>query len=99
RRREPQLHQRDQALAAGEQLRVVAGLGEHRYRLLDAQRAAELERRRDHVRSAFQTRSGESGISRWSTSSASHTAFTTAALAAIVPASPMPFAPSGLTGV
>ncbi len=41
------------------------------------------------------------GISRWrmpSGDSASTAAFTTAGVAAIVPASPMPFAPSGLTG-
>ena len=43
-------------------------------------------------------RSGVSGASR-SAPSASHTALRTAAIAPIVPDSPMPFAPSGFTGV
>src|SRR6266404_4480334 len=51
----------------------------------------------------FHTRSGDSGIvSMWSTPSgrsASMTAFTTAGVAAIVPVSPAPLMPSGLTRV
>ena len=51
----------------------------------------------------FQTRSGVSGIaSMWSTpspDSASTTALTTAGVEAMVPVSPAPLTPSGLTGV
>ena len=51
---------------------------------------------------AAQTRAGVSGLSMWlmpSGASASHTAFTTRGADAIVPASPIPFTPSGLTSV
>jgi hypothetical protein len=51
---------------------------------------------------ARQTRSGEAGMSRCRTprwASASITAFCTAGIAPIVPASPMPLAPSGFIGV
>ena len=51
---------------------------------------------------ARQTRSGVQGISRWRTPRwlrASTTAFWTAGIEPIVPDSPMPFAPSGLSGV
>src|SRR6185295_9915269 len=50
---------------------------------------------------AAHTRAGVSGLSIWRIpkgSSASHTALTTQAADAIVPASPTPFTPSGLTG-
>lgn len=52
--------------------------------------------------SAAQMRWGVRGKSRWSTPSqpmASSTAFCTAGVAPIVPHSPMPFAPRGLSGV
>src|SRR5690606_30478814 len=51
---------------------------------------------------AFHTRSGVAGISMWRTprwDRASTTAFCTAGVAPIVPASPMPLTPSGLTSV
>ena len=51
---------------------------------------------------AFQTRSGVAGMSMWRTprwDEASTTAFCTAGVAPIVPASPMPLTPSGLTSV
>src|SRR6476659_10973585 len=47
---------------------------------------------------AFQTVGGCSGMSRSRTPSASQTALTTAGVEAIVPASPMPFTPSGFVG-
>src|ERR1700730_1179175 len=52
-------------------------------------------------RIAFQTRSGLSGISMWRMprgESASQTALTTQGVDAMVPASPTPFTPIGLTG-
>src|SRR5262249_47366704 len=102
RRREAQLHQRQQRVPAREHLRLLAARLEQLHRLVDARRTAQRELGRDHDAPPWpkpQTRSGWSGMSMWSTPSASQTEFTTAALAAIVPASPMPLTPSGLTGV
>src|SRR5437773_5715125 len=62
------------------------------------QRAAELAARAELI--ARHTRSGVTGMSRWRTpsgASASLTAFISAGSAPTVPASPTPFAPSGLT--
>src|SRR6267143_1011336 len=117
--REAQLHHRDQAVAAREDLGVVE-LAEQLQGLPDAGRGVVLERGWVHGRVSsylfwlaapaglaawivFHTRSGDSGIvSMWSTPSgrsASMTAFTTAGVAAIVPVSPAPLMPSGLTRV
>ena len=48
--REPELHQRDQALAAREDLRPVTELAEERDGVLEGGRAVILENRRNHAR-------------------------------------------------
>ena len=48
RRRQPQLHQRQQRVAAGEELGVVAVLGEQRDRVVDGVGAGVVERGGDH---------------------------------------------------
>ena len=111
--REPQLHQRDQRHPAREELRVVAVLGDQRHGLVGRVGADVVERGGDHCTPpeplpdrdawiAAQTRSGVAGMSMSVTprgASASTTAFITAGVAAIVPASPMPFTPSGFDGL
>src|SRR5215217_6985203 len=96
-------------MTAGERPRVGV-LGERRERLVEGRGPAVVERRwtlRVHLyllawSIARHTRSGVSGMSRCrmpSGASASMTAFTTAGADAIVPVSPAPFTPSGLTSV
>ena len=100
---EPQLERGDQAVPAGERQRRLRASSAS----ASSTRARPLvvERLGDHAPPPFciasQTRAGCSGISRclmprWL--SASTAALTTAAVAAIVPASPMPLTPSGFVG-
>src|SRR5437763_15550212 len=114
RRRQPQLHEREQRVAAGQQLGLVAVLAQELDRLLGRAGPYVVERRRDHpwllpdrdrlvgaapvdaARIAAHTRCGEAGMSMSVTpngASASTTAFITAGVDAIGPASPMPFPP------
>jgi hypothetical protein len=104
---QPEPHQRQDALAAGDDLRRAARAGQVPDRLLDGARADVVEFGGDHARAPFadcmarHTLRAESGMSMWwipRGDSASTTAFTTAGVDAIVPASPMPLTPSGLTG-
>jgi hypothetical protein len=121
---EPHPEHRKQALATGEELRVLAALGERPQGLLDGGRGDVLELCGNHsaaplLRSAtafsskcgmaspsvgslpppwiaFQIRSGVHGMRTSCTPhglNASTTAFTTAGVEAIVPASPTPFVP------
>src|SRR5207244_13052795 len=100
---EPELHRRDQTVAAGQHFRVLAMLGEKGERLVERRGPGVIERGRNHNRPSFsriarQTRSGVNGRSRWlipSGDSASMTAFAIAGVEPIVPASPTPFTPSG----
>ena len=103
-RREPQLERRHERMPAGQRQRASAHVLE---RLRDGAGALVGECLGDHQLPAFacwmasHTRPGWSGISRCrmpSPESASTAALTTHALAAIVPASPMPLTPSGLRG-
>src|SRR5207244_6811177 len=96
---------RDQALPAGQYLGVLAGVGQRGDRLVHCGRSKVVHRRRDHDRppvwTACHTRSGVQGI--WMSftpygRSASTIALTTAGVAAMVPASPTPLAPSGWPG-
>src|SRR3954464_12085070 len=135
RRREAQLHERQERVAAGEDLGVLAALGQRPERVLERLRRGVLELGRDHCAPpsvglvgpepaepppcssserpcsvlrgppaswmACQTRIGVSGMSMKLTPSgrmASMTAFVTAAVAAIVPASPTPLTPSVFVG-
>ena len=107
-RGEAQLHHRDEAVPAGEQLGVAAVLLEQTQRVLDAGRSDVVECCRNHLALPFvaciaaQSFSGLSGMSMClmpSGESASITALTTAGVEPIVPASPMPLTPSGLTVV
>src|ERR1700736_5877220 len=105
---EPQLHRADEALSAGECL--AAGLGERRGGVGDRFGALVFEcvhgqllnKAVDYCLAAWSachTRCGVAGMSRYFTpdaASASCTAFISAAGAPIAPASPQPFAPSGL---
>src|SRR6202035_2715674 len=103
--RQPQPHQRDQALAAGQHLGVPAVPAEVLRRLVHRGGDGVLEGCRDHARASWmsdQMRSGRAGISTClmpNGERASTTALITAALAAIVPASPMPLTPSSLVGL
>ena len=103
RRGQPQLHQRNQAHAAGEDLPVAAF--DQRQRFLQRRGRGVFEFLRDHARPpcwiSFQIFCGVSGMSMCRTpngESASTTEFTTAGEHPIVPASPTPFTPSGFTG-
>ena len=102
--RQPQLQRRQERMAAGQRQRAAAHVLE---RLGDRAGALVGECLGDHQLPAFacwmasHTRPGCIGISRCrmpSPESASTAALTIAALAAIVPASPMPLTPSGLRG-
>jgi hypothetical protein len=103
---QPQAQQRDQALPAGEYLRVLTGGGERLDRLVHSGRSYVVECRGDHEAPpadwmARQTRSGVQGICTSVTPygrSASTTAFTTAGVDAMVPASPTPLVPRGWSG-
>src|SRR5690606_19888147 len=112
RAREPLLERRDHRHAAGDDEAVLRRL-QLRHRILDRRRAVVVEvvhplflpySAASGVAAACiacQTRCGVAGMSSRSTPrgrSASITAFMTAAGAAIAPASPHPFTPSGLCG-
>src|SRR5439155_27136855 len=102
--REAQPQQGNQRMAPGEDLCVLTR-AEQLDGVLDGLGDLVVERRRDHVlasSSARQTRSGVAGISKSVTpkgTSASTTAFITAAVEAMVPVSPTPFTPSGFVGL
>src|SRR6185503_12863979 len=108
--REPKLHERQQAVTAGEQLRALAMLRQQRQGLVYGRRRGVVERGRIHGQLllvvsarciARHTLGGVNGISRWVTpngASASITALAMAGVAAMVPASPTPFTPNGFTG-
>src|ERR1035441_8301645 len=94
-------------MPAGQQLGVLAVLLQLADRFLERLRSPILELSGDHAAPPFasemasQTRNGLSGMLMKSTPRgrrASITALLTAALAAIVPASPQPLTPSELTG-
>src|SRR5262249_12070111 len=101
---EAQLHQRHQAVAAGDEFSGAAGGAEFREGVVERRRAHVIERRRNHARPPWMIRHSFSGRSIISTCltpnslSASTTADTTLGLEPSVPASPTPLAPSGLTG-
>ena len=106
-RREAQLHQRQQAVATGEELGLVAVLADEADGLLGGTGADVVECCGDHLLApcaaliAFQTLCGLAGIGMSRTPrllSASMTAFMTAGADPMVPASPMPFTPSWLVG-
>src|SRR5690606_8737823 len=86
---EAELHEREERVPSGEQLRIL-GLAEQPDRVVDRGRDLVVEGARDHCappRMAFQTRSGVAGMSMSFTPnglSASTTAFMTAAMDAIV---------------
>ncbi len=103
RRGQAQLHHRDQAHAAGQQLGVF--LRQQPECVLETGRSRVLEILRDHARPPcwirFQIFSGVIGMSICRTPnglSASTTELTTAGEAPMVPASPTPLTPSGFTG-
>src|SRR4051794_17360974 len=102
--RKAQPQEREQRMAACEDLRVVA-TAEQRDRMLDRLGNLVVERSRDHCctsSSARQTRSGVAGMSMSvtpSSASASTMAFITAAGEAIAPVSPTPFTPIGFVGL
>jgi hypothetical protein len=104
--RQAQLEERQQALAAGDDLRPAGHVGQGPQRLVDRSRALVLECRRDHAWPPFapwmarHTVCEVYGMSRCRMPSglrASTTAFATAAVLAIAPASPTPLTPIGLT--
>src|SRR5262249_59679753 len=106
---EPQPEHRQQRLPARDHLRVVTAGGERPDRLVERVGPHVIELCRDHRAApserwaswmARHTRSGVHGIGTSVTPSgrsASTMAFTTAGVDAIVPASPTPLAPSGLS--
>src|SRR5205085_9412345 len=102
---EAQLHQRDQAVAAGDQLSIAIGRAQLGQRVVDRSRAAVFEVVCDDAWPPWMMRhkfSGRSIMSMCFTPKplkASTAALTTAGVAPRVPASPTPFAPSGFTGV
>src|SRR5262249_46885538 len=104
RAREAQLHRGQERVPACEELGVVVA-SEQRDRVIDALGDLVVERRGDHDLTssiAFQTRSGVAGSGTSVTprcDSASTIALITAGAAAIVPVSPTPFTPSGLSAV
>ena len=101
---EAQLHQREEAVAAGDELGVLLR-AQQLEGVVGQLRDLVVEACRDHDRAswiAFQTLSGVAGRSRSVTprcERASMTAPTTAGGAAIVPASPIPLTPSGFVGL
>src|SRR5262249_27241439 len=104
---QPQLHERQQAVAAGEELGFVPVLGDEGNRF-GGPGADVVELGRDHEGPperarlmASQTLWGEAGMAMSRTpmsERASTMALMTAGAAPMVPASPMPFTPSGLVG-
>src|SRR4051812_40818330 len=104
---EPHLEERQQTLSTGQKLDRTVTARQSAQRLIDGRRALVIERCRDHawppcaVCIARQTVCGVYGISRCRMPSGlrpSMTAFATAAVLAIAPASPTPLTPIGLTG-
>jgi hypothetical protein len=107
-RREPQLHERQQGVATGDQFGVVTVFREQRDGFVGGSGAYEVELRGDHDATAFaarmasQTCCGDAGMVTSRTpmgASASTTAFMTAGVDAIAPASPMPLTPIGFVGL
>src|SRR5581483_6083032 len=100
--REPEVQERDEALAAREDLRVVSVRREEGERLCLRRRRAVLEARGLHVtpRASARTRSGVNGSSYSSPtpSRASTMAFPIAAGAPMMPLSPQPFMPPTVSG-
>jgi hypothetical protein len=104
-----QLHGRQQRVAAGEQGGVGGVPGEQLQGFGEVGGPVVVERRGDHAGSlsvvvwmARQIVSAVRGMSRWvipNGESASSTALTTAGGVAMLPASPIPLTPSGLSGV
>src|SRR2546421_5741056 len=108
RRGEAQLHERDEAMPAGEDLRLLAVLDQlcNRFRKCAGDDVIECgwnHRFAPPLRCiSAQSFCGVAGIATSLTpngSSASTMAFMTAGVEAIVPASPMPLVPSGVTGL
>src|SRR5690606_17904958 len=106
-REQPQLHHGDEAHAAGHHLGEL-GVCQGRHRFLEAGGSDVIEAPGVHQLSllaswiACHTRFGRNGMSMWVTPSgrrASTTALTIVWAEAIVPASPIPFTPSGLMSV
>ena len=107
RRDQPEPHEWDQALASGQQLGLVAVLSQRGECLVGRTGPDVVECSRNHdappVASSMARRTffGEAGMVTSVTPigrSASTTAFITAGVEVMVPASPMPFTPSGLVG-
>src|SRR5712692_1468165 len=108
--RQPKLHCRNQAVPACEYLCIVGMFGKQCDSFIDRLRRQVIKLCWNHLSlSCFQftlliirqTFSGLMGMSRWRTpngESASTMAPTIAGVAPIVPASPIPFTPSGFTG-
>src|SRR5262249_52109755 len=109
--RQPEPQQRQQALAARDHLRVLTAIGQRPHRLAHRGGPGGFELRRDHYAPplaapspltawiARQTFSSEQGMVTSRTPngfSASTTAFTTAGVDAIAPASPTPLTPRRL---
>src|SRR5581483_5153772 len=107
RRRQAELHQRDERVATGQELGVVAVLRQERHGLLGRAGPDVVEGCRDHQAPfaawmAAHTRWGEAGMRTSFTPSgrrASTMALMAAWAAAMVPASPTPLAPSGFDGL
>src|SRR5256885_4417592 len=108
RRRETQLHQGDEAVAARQDLRLLAVLDQFRHRLRQGAGDDVVECGWNHrfvppLRCInCQSFCGVAGIATSRTPngwSASTMAFITAGVEAIVPASPIPFVPNGFTGL
>src|SRR4029077_4337342 len=104
--RQPELHHRDEAVAAGEDFGALIAR-ERGEGVAQRRRAGVLEAGWDHWRPPFacwmaaHTRAGVSGLSMCLIprgERASQTALTRQAADGMVPASPTPFTPSGFTG-
>src|SRR5207302_868796 len=93
-----EVHQRHQALAAREQLALIAMSGQQLERLVLGARVVVLELRGLHEVASSITRCGVRGSCVASRPSASDTALAIAAPAPAVPPSPAPFTPSGFSG-
>ncbi len=105
RRRQPQLHQGQQRVTAGQQLGVLAVLPEQLHGVIGRLGPHVVEAGRDHRDFASwmsdHSRCGDAGISTSvmpKGDNASTMALITAGVAAMVPASPMPFTPRMFVG-
>src|SRR5690348_682017 len=102
--RQAQSHERDQAVPACQHLGVLAELLEQLRRLIHGGGTGVFESGWNHLRAPLIIAQSLSGLAGMSTClmpsglSASQIALMTAALAAIVPASPMPLTPRSLVG-